>query len=60
MSIVAMILSFLGSIITGVLTDALKTPAVITTVDEAYSPIELVPTSADELLSQYGGLLNRN
>jgi len=57
---IAAILSFIGSIITGVLTDALKTPAVETVVQEMPAPIELAPTSTDDLLSQFGGLLDRN
>lgn len=57
---IAAILSFLASIITGVITDAFKTPAVETVIEVMPSAIELPPTSIDELLSQYGGLLNRD
>lgn len=57
---IAAILSFLASIITGVLTDVLKTPAVETVVETMPAPIDLAPTPIDELLSQFGGLLDRD
>lgn len=57
---IAAILSFLGSIITGVITDAFKTPAVETVVEVMPAAIELPPTPIDDLLSQYGGMLDRN
>ena len=57
---IAAILSFLGSIITGVITDAFKTPAVETVVEVMSAPLPTIPTHIDELLSQYGGLLDRD
>ena len=53
MSILSMLLSFLGSIITGVITDAFKTPAVETIVEVMSAPLPTIPTHIDELLSQY-------
>lgn len=57
---IAAILAFISSIISEVLTDALNTPAVKTTVEEAEAPLPTIVTSTDELLAQYGGLLDRD
>ena len=53
---IAAILSFVASIITGVITDAFKTPAVETVVEVMSAPLPTIPTHIDELLSQYGML----
>ena len=50
---IAAILSFVASIITGVITDAFKTPAVETVVEVMFAPLPTIPTHIDELLSQY-------
>ena len=60
MSILSMLLSFLGSIIIGVITDVFKTPAVETVIEEMPAPLSTIATPTDELLSRYGGLLDRD
>ena len=60
MSILSMLLSFLGSIITGVITDAFKTPAVETVIEEMPASLPTIATPTDELLFRYGGLLDRD
>jgi hypothetical protein len=59
MAILSVLLGFFGKIITGVFTDALKTPAIKTQVDDVAAAIETKPSIDADLIDQYSGLLDR-
>lgn len=60
MAIITMILGFFGNIVKGVITDALKTPAITTTVDDTASAIDTVATPIDDVVDQYQWMLDRS
>lgn len=59
MSVLSLILSFLGKILAEVLKDVLKTPAIETTVRNVEGPITTIPTPADVLSGKFKWVRDR-
>ena len=60
MGLIAPLLAFFSGIVKGVLIDAFKTPATITEIKDVATAIDTPVTTDDELLSQFGGMLDRD
>lgn len=60
MSILSVILGFIGKVFTDVFLDILKTPAQEISVESSEGVLDTLSTDTDSILDQFGGLLDRS